>query len=60
MQPLATVIEELKKRDYQDTHRTITPLTQAPDALLINTDGLSFEQNVQQVLDAFVKKRDHA
>ncbi|GHU47858.1 hypothetical protein FACS1894218_3240 [Bacilli bacterium] len=54
------MIQDLKKRDYQDTHRTITPLVKARDAILIDTDGLSFEQNVQQVLDAFVKKRDNA
>jgi cytidylate kinase len=59
-QPLEVVIEDLKKRDYQDTHRAITPLTQASDAILIDTDDLSFEQNVQQVLDAFYKKRDNA
>jgi cytidylate kinase len=46
----------LKKRDYQDMNRKIAPLMKAPDAVEINTDNYSFEQNVQRVIEAFNKK----
>lgn len=55
-QDIEWIKEDLKKRDYQDMNRKIAPLMKAPDAIEINTDNYSFEQNVQRVIDAFNKK----
>ena len=37
------VLEDLKQRDYQDTHRQVAPLRQAPDAILVDTSELDFD-----------------
>ncbi len=37
------VLKELKQRDYQDSNRTIAPLKQARDAVLVDTSGLDID-----------------
>ena len=44
---LETIMAEIEARDYKDSHREISPLTQAEDAILIDTSDL----NVQEVID---------
>ena len=34
------ILQDIKKRDYQDTHREIAPLRQAEDAVLIDTTNM--------------------
>ena len=46
------VLEDLKKRDEQDMNRPVEPLRQAPDAELVDSTHLSFEETV----DAIVRK----
>jgi cytidylate kinase len=53
---LAQIKKDLKARDYQDSHRSIAPLMKAPDAVVIDTDNKSFEENVQQVIRSFKLK----
>ncbi|MDR1991387.1 MAG: (d)CMP kinase [Mycoplasmataceae bacterium] len=55
---LETIKEQLIERDYQDTHRSIAPLIKAPDAILIDTNHKTFEESVQQVIDAFKLKEE--
>lgn len=50
------VLTDLIARDKQDMEREVTPLRQAPDAVLLDTTGLSFEQSVQKML-ALVEAR---
>ena len=45
----ATVLAELKQRDHNDTTRKVSPLKPAPDAVAIDTDGLSQEEVVDQI-----------
>ena len=45
------VLEDLIKRDYQDTHRDIAPLKAADDAVLLDTSELDFEGSLRAVLD---------
>lgn len=40
---LATVLEDIRRRDWQDSHRTAAPLKQAEDAVLLDTSGLDLE-----------------
>lgn len=46
----ATVLREINQRDEQDTHRAISPLCQAPDAVLVDTGDLDLEQSFQTLL----------
>lgn len=46
----ATVLQEIKDRDYQDSHREIAPLKQAEDAILVDTTELTLEESIQYML----------
>jgi cytidylate kinase len=50
---LEQIKTNLINRDQQDIHRVIAPLTKAPDAVEINTDNRSFEENVEEVIRHF-------
>lgn len=45
------ILEEIKKRDYQDMNREIAPLKKAEDAVLVDTTEL----NLQESIDYMVK-----
>jgi cytidylate kinase len=47
---LATIIEQVKQRDYEDRTRKIAPLRQADDAISIDTTHLDISQVVDQVM----------
>ena len=49
--PFENILEDLKKRDYQDTHREIAPLKMASDAILIDNSDISLEQTVEKICD---------
>jgi len=44
-----SIFAELKRRDEIDTHRTVSPLKPAADAITINTEELSLEQVVDKI-----------
>jgi cytidylate kinase len=44
------VLAAIEKRDYDDSHRSLNPLAQADDATLIDTDGVSADEVVAQIL----------
>jgi CMP/dCMP kinase len=44
------VLADIEKRDFADSNRALNPLTQAKDALLINTTGIPLEECIQLVL----------
>lgn len=39
------VLEDVEKRDYADTHRAISPLVQAEDAIIADTSQLNFSES---------------
>ena len=41
----ATVLADVEKRDWDDSHRAVRPLKQAEDAVLVDTTGLSLEES---------------
>ncbi len=43
------VLDDIKKRDYNDSHRAIAPLKPAEDSIVVNTTGNTFEQSVEQL-----------
>ena len=44
---LATIEEDIKKRDEQDMSRKVSPLKQADDAVLVDTSDMTFEEVVE-------------
>ena len=45
------VFRDIEKRDWNDTHRNAAPLRQAPDAVLVDTSGLTLEESIDAVCD---------
>lgn len=43
------LLEEIKQRDYNDSHRAIAPLKQAEDAIYVDTSGNTLEQSIEQI-----------
>jgi CMP/dCMP kinase len=43
------ILEDQRARDLSDSTRSINPLIQAPDAWLLNTDGLSIEEIIGRI-----------
>ncbi len=52
------VEEEIKERDFRDTHRKTAPLKQAPDALYLDTSDLSIEEVTQKILALVNTRRE--
>ena len=50
------VLEDVKKRDYQDTHREAAPLKQAEDAVLLDTSEMNFEQSLEAMKAIIAEK----
>lgn len=48
---LSRLEKEIAARDYQDTHRTISPLMPASDAVEIDTSGITREQVLDEIVD---------
>ena len=44
------VLEDIKKRDWDDSHRPLNPLVQMDDAVLVVTDTLGIEEVLAEVL----------
>lgn len=51
---LQKVKEDLLQRDYNDSHRELSPLTQAKDAILIDTSNETIDQSLNKIL-SFIK-----
>ena len=55
---LETIKKEIEERDYQDTHREISPLKKADDAIELDTSSLTLEEVVEQVLTLIQKAKE--
>lgn len=44
------VLDDINKRDYQDSHREIAPLKQAEDAILLDNSGCNLEEGKELLL----------
>lgn len=53
---LQDVLDDINKRDYQDSHREIAPLKQAEDAILVDNSGCNLEEGAKLVLDIIAEK----
>lgn len=48
--PLEQVKENLKNRDFIDSHRSVSPLTISPDAVIIDTSNTTIDEQVELIL----------
>lgn len=53
---LETLKVEIKERDYQDSHRKISPLKKAEDAIEVDTTYMTIDEIVKQIID-LLKRR---
>lgn len=54
--PLATLKHEIEERDRKDSTRTVSPLTQATDAIRLDTTSLSIEQVADRIAEIIREK----
>ena len=50
------VLEDIQKRDYQDSHREIAPLKQAKDSVVLDTSELNEDQVIARMKEIIGKK----
>lgn len=48
--PYERLLEEIKQRDWDDSHREASPLRQAVDAVLVDSSGMTREEVIEKVL----------
>jgi cytidylate kinase len=48
---LEEILENVKRRDYEDEHRTTAPLRKAPDAWLLDNSRLTPEQQMEWLME---------
>lgn len=51
-----SVLQDMKARDWRDSHRAIAPLRQAEDAVLVDTSGLTLSESIQAIIE-IIKER---
>ena len=54
--PYEQVLEEMRQRDYNDTHRSAAPLRAAEDAVIVDTSSLDFQQSKEKLLEIIREK----
>ncbi|ADG41427.1 MULTISPECIES: (d)CMP kinase [Leuconostoc] len=54
---LVSLKKDIEARDYKDSHREISPLTQAKDAVLVDTTGLSIDDVVSKITKIIQNKQ---
>lgn len=50
------ILEDIKQRDYNDSHREISPLKQADNAVVVDTSELTLEQSIRKLAE-LIKER---
>lgn len=55
---LCEVTADIEKRDYNDSHREISPLKCADDATVIDTTDLSLQQSIESVFKIITERRN--
>lgn len=52
---LEEIIENVNKRDYLDTHRAVSPLRQAEDAVVLDNTNMTISEQKQWLLDQYCR-----
>ncbi len=50
------VLEDMRKRDYNDSHRAVAPLKPAEDSVIADTSGKNLEEAIQMLLSIVEEK----
>ena len=50
------ILEEIEKRDYQDSHRENSPLRKTDDAIEIDTSDLTLEESIETITKIVMDK----
>ena len=50
-----TILEEMKERDYRDTHRDNSPLVRVPDAVYVDSSYMTIEEVKDAISEEFRK-----
>jgi cytidylate kinase len=50
------VLKNLQERDYIDTHRETAPLTQAPDAVLLDNSHMTLDEQMDWIITLLEKR----
>ncbi|MCD2255213.1 (d)CMP kinase [Agrilactobacillus fermenti] len=53
---LTTITKDIEARDYKDSHRQVSPLRQADDAVVVDTSNLNIEQSTRKILEIIRQK----
>ena len=51
----SVLLEDIKKRDYNDSHRDFAPLTQTEDSVYIDTSDMTIDEVIDKVL-SYIKR----
>ena len=51
-----TIFNEIQARDYQDSHREVSPLRAADDAVFLDTSDMNIEENIDAVAEIITAK----
>ena len=50
------VLDDLRVRDYNDSHREIAPLKPAEDSVIVNTTNYTLEESINRIVEAVEEK----
>ena len=53
---MAALLQDIRERDFRDTHRAAAPLLKCPDAVEIDTTGTPVAAVVDRVMQLFQKR----
>ena len=54
---ITDIEEDIRKRDFQDMNREISPLKQADDAFLLDSSDLTIEEVIDKIISLFYEKQ---
>ena len=55
--PYEEILQNVIDRDYRDSHREIAPLTKAPDAIYVDSTGMTVEEEAEEVIRIIKEKK---
>lgn len=54
--PYEEILQNVIDRDYRDSHRKLSPLTKAPDAICVDSTGMTVEEEAEEVIRIIKEK----
>lgn len=54
------ILNDVKERDYRDTHRKLNPLKKADDAMEIDSTNMNIEEVVDEICTSILERCSHA